>query len=70
MKQMKLTINGELLEIPDTVETVSGLLEYFQLDKKMVIVERNADILEKSEHTGTQISDGDKIELVHFVGGG
>lgn len=70
MKQMKLTINGELLEIPDTVETVSGLLEHFQLDKKMVIVERNADILEKSEHTGTQISDGDKIELVHFVGGG
>lgn len=70
MKQMKLTINGELLEIPDTVETVSGLLEHFQLDKKVVIVERNADILEKSEHTGTQISDGDKIELVHFVGGG
>ncbi|MCP2034553.1 sulfur carrier protein [Planomicrobium sp. HSC-17F08] len=67
---MKLTINGELLEIPDTVETVSGLLEHFQLDKKVVIVERNADILEKSEHTGTQISDGDKIELVHFVGGG
>lgn len=67
---MKLTINGELLEVPETVKTVSGLLQHFQLDQKVVIVERNAEILEKAEHTDTRISGGDKIELVHFVGGG
>ena len=67
---MKLTINGELLEVPETVETVTGLLQHFQLDQKVVIVERNAEILGKAEHTDTRISDGDKIELVHFVGGG
>lgn len=67
---MKLTVNGDLVEVPNTVETVFGLLQYFELNQKVIIVEKNAEILEKAKHEETLISDGDKIELVHFVGGG
>lgn len=67
---MNLIINGDNLEIPGTVETVSNLLQHFDIDQKVVIVEINGDILDKETHQETKISDGDKIELVHFVGGG
>lgn len=58
------------MEVPNTVETVSGLLQHFELNQKVIIVEKNAEILEKEKHPETPISHGDKIELVHFVGGG
>lgn len=67
---MTVIINGERIEIPSTVKTVSGLLKHFSLDQKVVIVEQNEMILEKTKHQETRLSDGDKIELVHFVGGG
>ncbi|TWT08079.1 thiamine biosynthesis protein ThiS [Planococcus sp. CPCC 101016] len=67
---MNLTVNGEQVVIPNTVKTVAELLQHFELNQKVVIVERNAEILEKAKHTDTQVSHGDKIELVHFVGGG
>jgi sulfur carrier protein len=67
---MVLIINGEKLVVPGSVETVSSLLQHYNLDKKVVIVELNDDILEKGSHQETRLSDGDKIEIVHFVGGG
>lgn len=67
---MELVINGDKLHVPETVETVSSLLQHYELDGKVVIVERNQTILEKGEHQETRLCDGDKIELVHFVGGG
>ena len=67
---MILTVNGDLIEVPNSVKTIAGLLQHFELHQKVVIVEKNAEILEKSEHAETSISYKDKIELVHFVGGG
>ncbi|ANU09649.1 sulfur carrier protein ThiS [Planococcus antarcticus DSM 14505] len=67
---MKLTVNGDQVEIPNTVKTVTGLLQYLELNQKVIIVEKNAEILGKAKHTETLICHGDKIELVHFVGGG
>ena len=67
---MDLTINGEKMNIPDTAKTVSELLNHFQLGDKVLIVELNEAILEKNTHEGTLLSDGDRIEIVHFVGGG
>ncbi|MBS8265866.1 thiamine biosynthesis protein ThiS [Mesobacillus boroniphilus] len=67
---MDLIINGEKMNIPDTAKTVSGLLNYFQLSDKVLIVELNEAILEKNTHENTLLSDGDRIEIVHFVGGG
>lgn len=67
---MYLVINGDKVEVPNSVETVSNLLQHFELLQKVVIVEWNGTILEKASHQETKLCDGDKIELVHFVGGG
>jgi sulfur carrier protein len=40
------------------------------LEEKIVIVELNQIILEKANHFATAVSNGDRIEIVHFVGGG
>jgi len=65
-----LLINGDRVEVPGMVATVSELLKHFGMEQKVVIVELNERILEKAEHQETRLSDGDKIEIVHFVGGG
>ena len=66
----KLTINGDPMELPKEITTVQQLLAHFQLDQKVVIVEKNKEILQKDSHESEQVNDGDQIELVHFVGGG
>ncbi|WP_053362917.1 sulfur carrier protein ThiS [Bacillus sp. FJAT-27251] len=67
---MQLTINGETVSVPSSVGNVSQLLKHYGINQKVAIVELNQDILEKSRHGETALADGDKIEIVHFVGGG
>lgn len=67
---MNLTINGESQSLPDTLSTVQDLLEYLKIQDRIVVVEINRNILQKEDHENTTVSDGDTIELVHFVGGG
>lgn len=67
---MNLIINGENIQVPETLTVVSDLLQHFQLGEKVVIVEVNTNILEKDQHARTRLTDGDRIEIVHFVGGG
>lgn len=67
---MKLMINGEQIELPNNIQTVKDLLEHFQLDEKIAMVEVNLSIIQKSEYGETKLSNGDKVEIVHFVGGG
>jgi sulfur carrier protein len=67
---VELIINSDKVQVPETVTTVSDLLAHFKLDQKVVIVELNTTILEKSNHGETKLANGDKIEIVHFVGGG
>ncbi|MDM5153516.1 sulfur carrier protein ThiS [Bacillus sp. DX1.1] len=67
---MNLKINGKQVEVPGDVKTVAGLLTHLSLDTKIVVVERNQDILQKEDHQDTSVFDGDQIEIVTFVGGG
>ncbi|MCC3648875.1 sulfur carrier protein ThiS [Cytobacillus firmus] len=67
---MNVVINGDAMVLPETVNSVSLLLEHFHLEQKVVIVELNKHILDKSMHAATMLTDGDRIEIVHFVGGG
>ncbi|MBU8878788.1 sulfur carrier protein ThiS [Bacillus sp. FJAT-29790] len=67
---MELVINGDFVKVPAEIGTVSELLQHFSLDQKVVIVELNQDILEKGNHQETRLSNGDRVEIVHFVGGG
>jgi thiamine biosynthesis protein ThiS len=65
-----LTVNGCLRAVPKGA-TLAELLAELQLDPRMIVVEHNQTILREREefHTRT-LSDGDTLELVHFVGGG
>jgi len=67
---MQIIINGETLELPGHIRTVSDLLSHFQLNNKIAIVEVNLNIIHKQDHETTTLSNGDKVEIVHFVGGG
>lgn len=69
MSLMKLMVNGTALDIA-LARTVQELLGELKLAGKGAIVELNQEILDKSQHAKTRLADGDKIEIVHFVGGG
>jgi len=65
---MKITVNGEEQTIGP--QTVLGYIVEIGIDPRRVAVELNMDILEKGEYATTMLKDGDRIEIVHFVGGG
>jgi sulfur carrier protein len=67
---IELVINGDRVRVPESIRTVSQLLAHFGLEQKVVIVEINQTILDKSSHADTPVRHGDRIEMVHFVGGG
>jgi thiazole synthase len=66
---LSLTLNGEPRRFPAPL-TVSGLLAALGLPPAKVAVERNLEIVPKSRHAATALADGDRIEIVHFIGGG
>ncbi len=66
---MKLTINGDPAEVPDGL-TILGLLQHLGLTEGPVAVERNREVVPRASHATEVITDGDSIEVVHFVGGG
>jgi len=68
-KRMNIKVNGESLEILDPL-TIDGLLKRFNLDGTRVAIERNLEIVPKSNYSEINIADGDQIEIVHFIGGG
>lgn len=66
---MNLFLNGEATSAPDAV-TVAGLLDQLGFPLKGVAVERNREIVPKSLYGTTRLAEGDRIEIVQFVGGG
>lgn len=67
---MKVLLNGELIQLPDHIVNVSDVLKHYEIHDKVVVVEVNGEILTKLEHQNTRLADKDRIEIVHFVGGG
>lgn len=65
---MTITVNGKVKELT-TPLTVEELLASLELDAARVAVERNRDILPKSRFAATTLNDGDRLEIVQFVGG-
>jgi sulfur carrier protein len=66
---MIVTINGERCEIPDGLNVVA-LLEHLGMRRERVAVERNLDILPRTQWQETRVEPNDNFEIVHFVGGG
>ena len=65
---MRIEVNGEHREMESG--TILDLVETLGLNPKTVAVERNLEIVPRSLHGETALSDGDRIEIVQLVGGG
>jgi len=65
----EITLNGEARRL-DGVLSVRGLLESLGLDPAKIAVERNLEIVPRSTYGDVALSDGDRLEIVHFIGGG
>jgi thiamine biosynthesis protein ThiS len=68
-ERLKLTVNGEAREMA-AGQSVADLLAEIGLAARKVAVERNLEIVPRSQYATTQLADGDAIEIVHFIGGG
>ncbi len=66
---LNLIINGELRQFPQEL-TVSALIEYLGYSGKRIAIERNGEIVPKSQHASTALAAGDQLEIVVAVGGG
>ena len=66
---MQLTVNGESRAYPGVAD-VAALVASLGLDGRKVAVERNLEIVPRSAYAKTSLADGDRIEIVAFVGGG
>jgi sulfur carrier protein len=66
---MRIILNGEFKEVPDGVN-LEGLLKMFSLPRERVAVEQNRNVVRRADWPSTPINDEDRIEVIHFVGGG
>lgn len=66
---MRIEVNGEPREVAQRT-TVRELLVALGLGDTLVAVERNHEIVPRASHQSTEVEDGDRLEIVHFVGGG
>jgi sulfur carrier protein len=66
---ISVQLNGEEHEVPDGVR-LDRLLELFSLPRQRVAVEVNRRVVRRTEWAEIEIKDGDRLEIVHFVGGG
>jgi sulfur carrier protein len=69
---MKLQINGEARDFMDAPApfTLAALVEVLGMKSDRVAVELNLDIVPRDRWSATQLNEGDRLEIVHFVGGG
>ncbi len=65
---MRIELNGEPRQV--AAETIGALLAELALDAKQVAIERNMVIVPRSTFADARLSEGDRLEIVHFVGGG
>ncbi len=66
---LTLKINGEPRQFSDAL-TVAGLIDQLGYTGKRIAVEKNGEIVPKSQHTTTPLASGDALEIVVAVGGG
>ena len=66
---MLLHVNGQPTDLPPGF-TARQLLERMELAGKRVAVEVNGEIVPRSVHAAHELKDGDKVEIVHAIGGG
>ena len=66
---IRVQVNGAERAVPAGL-AVDALLEHLRLHPRMVVVEHNGEILRREALADVSVNEGDRLELVHFVGGG
>ena len=66
---INVTINGDTHSLDSTLSLID-LLAHFEIEEGKVAIEYNREIVPKSTFDQVTISDGDQLEIVHFIGGG
>ena len=66
---IQVQVNGKAREVQSGL-SVHQLVESFDLNPLLIVVELNREILSRDQFKDVQVSEGDAVELVHFVGGG
>ena len=69
MSEVKFYLNGEVREAPDRTD-LTRMIQLFSLPEKRVAIELNGEVIRRSQWAFTFIDNDDKVEVVHFVGGG
>lgn len=66
---MRIFLNGEAMDVAEQM-SVETLVLTLGGDPRGIAIERNLEIVPKAEHAKTILADGDRLEVVQFVGGG
>ncbi len=67
-EQISIQLNGEAQTV--SARTLAELVVELDLAKRMIAIERNLEVVPKSQYGDTSLQEGDRIELVHMIGGG
>jgi len=65
---MQIQLNGEGVQV--AALNLADLVTELGLERRMIAIERNMEVVPKSEYEATQLEESDRIELVHMIGGG
>jgi len=65
---IEIQLNGEKRLI--AAQSLSDLVTELGLEQRMIAIERNLEVVPKSQYDTTRLEEGDRIELVHMIGGG
>jgi len=66
---MNIRVNGDTLTLPDS-STLADLISLQGLGGRRIAIERNGEIVPRSQHASCLLADGDQLEIVHAIGGG
>ena len=69
IKKIKIRVNGKLSSINDNLSLLN-LLNHLKIPLKKVAIELNLEIVDKNKIKKINLKNNDKIEIVHFIGGG
>ena len=69
MKKIKIKVNGKVKTVLNNSK-LSDLLNNLNIPIKKVAIELNREIVDKKKTNNIKLKNGDKIEIVHFIGGG
>ena len=69
IKKIKIKANGKIKSIPDNYK-MSDLINKLKIPIKKVAIELNQEIIDKKNVDKINLKNNDKIEIVHFIGGG